>query len=317
MLNTEPDTPLHVAVGVMVDSQDNILIALRSKIAHQGNLWEFPGGKVETNETVEQALERELKEELGITVKTSIPLIKINHHYPDLWVLLDVWLVKTYQGEAYGREGQVVKWVNRQQLTDFCFPTANQPIIKALQLPAEYAILQDADPATLQVNLTQLLNKGIKLIQARFKTLSDRAIIDFFQWAKPLCQQYHADLLINSAVKFTEQLNVAGIHLTANDCLALNDRPPHYHWVIASCHNQQELLHAEKIAVDAAVLAPVCQTQTHPTALPLGWQQFQQQIAPVNLPVYALGGMQRADLFKARQYGAQGIAGIRTFLDQG
>jgi len=316
MPNIEPDMPLHVAVGVIIDPEEHILIALRDKHAHQGGLWEFPGGKVEANETVQQALVRELQEELGIKVNAMSPLIKIKHHYTDLSVLLDVWMVDHYQGKPKGCEGQIIKQVKRQQLADFRFPEANQAIINAIQLPTEYAILSDAEPSTLRIHLIQLLNKGIKLIQARFKTLSEVAIIDFFQWAKPLCQQYQADLLINSRVSIADQLDTDGIHLTANDCLALDHRPPHYRWVIASCHNQQELLQAEKIAVDAAVLAPVCQTQTHPESLPLGWQQFQQQVELVNLPVYALGGMQRAFLSKARRHGGQGIAGISTFLEQ-
>lgn len=82
---------LHVAVGVIVGSDGKILIAKRPQTTHQGGLWEFPGGKVDTGESVQQALARELKEELAIDVITSEPLIQIRHHYPDKSVLLDVY----------------------------------------------------------------------------------------------------------------------------------------------------------------------------------------------------------------------------------
>jgi 8-oxo-dGTP diphosphatase len=77
---------LQVAVGVVKNATGQVLISLRDKALHQGGLWEFPGGKIEANETVEQALARELKEELDITVLATTLLITINHQYPDLAV---------------------------------------------------------------------------------------------------------------------------------------------------------------------------------------------------------------------------------------
>ena len=74
---------LQVAVGVIKNADGRILISLRDKSLHQGGLWEFPGGKIESGETPEQALARELNEELAITVIASTPLINIKHQYPD------------------------------------------------------------------------------------------------------------------------------------------------------------------------------------------------------------------------------------------
>ena len=91
MPNTEPKKIVHVAVGVIVDANQHILIALRPDNVHQGGLWEFPGGKVERNETVESALDRELFEELGLRVVSCEQLVKIQHDYTDKSVLLDVW----------------------------------------------------------------------------------------------------------------------------------------------------------------------------------------------------------------------------------
>lgn len=124
---------LHVAVGILTDAAGAILIARRPDHAHQGGLWEFPGGKVEADETVQRALERELCEELGITVQAAEPLLQVRHAYPDKDVLLDVWRVTAYHGEPHGREGQPLAWALPAQLADFAFPAADAPIIVQLK----------------------------------------------------------------------------------------------------------------------------------------------------------------------------------------
>jgi len=124
---------VHVAVGVIKNSRGEILIAKRAADAHQGGLWEFPGGKVEQGETVLDALKREFKEEVNITIESAEPLMKIEHNYGDKIVLLDIWRCEHFLGEAKGLEGQVVRWVSIAELSDYQFPEANQAIIKTLQ----------------------------------------------------------------------------------------------------------------------------------------------------------------------------------------
>ncbi len=305
---------LHVAVGVIKDKAGKVLISLRHNKAHQGGLWEFPGGKVEAGETVEQALRRELKEELDISVGLVRPLIQIKHQYTDLNVLLDVWTVTEFSGMAKGCEGQEFTWVSQQDLAKYSFPAANIPIITAIKLPSEYAILNTATEDILLNNLNQILKSGIKLIQARVKSLSTEQIESFINVALPLCKQNGAQLLLNSAVQNSDKLKVDGIHLTSKDLLALKQKPTAYSWVAASCHNQQEIVQAEKIGVDFIVIAPVLATSTHPETEPLGWDAFKLLVNQVNTPVFALGGMQKKHLNQARQAGAQGIAGITCFL---
>jgi 8-oxo-dGTP diphosphatase len=94
----------------------------------------------------------------------------------------------------------------------------------------------------------------------------------------------------------------------------LTTRPENCNWLAASCHTLEQLHHAESIGVDFVVLAPVLATQTHPGAASLGWEQFADLVAQVNVPVYALGGMTKSCLMAARQNGGQGIAAIRAFL---
>jgi 8-oxo-dGTP diphosphatase len=123
---------IHVAVGIIV-VKDKILVAQRSADVDQGGLWEFPGGKVEPGETVEQALKREMQEEIGITVVKASPLIQIQHAYPGKDVLLDVWKVEQFLGKPTICAGQtMLKWVRSTELTKLNIPAANHAIVKSI-----------------------------------------------------------------------------------------------------------------------------------------------------------------------------------------
>nr|GEY60322.1 arginine biosynthesis bifunctional protein ArgJ, chloroplastic [Tanacetum cinerariifolium] len=111
----------------------------RRAVYRSGGLWEFPGGKVEAGESVDAALARELHEELGISVTSARPLIKISHDYPDKQVLLDVWEVSSFTGEPHGVEGQPLAWVSQRELAEYDFPAANRPIVAAARLPGPLA----------------------------------------------------------------------------------------------------------------------------------------------------------------------------------
>jgi len=127
-----PVKRVHVVAGIVRDAQGRILISRRHEHLHQGGLWEFPGGKVEADESVRAALARELHEELALTVITAEPFQQIRHDYPDKSVLLDFWLVSEFEGVARGVEGQPVEWVGVAALRDYEFPAANVPIVDAL-----------------------------------------------------------------------------------------------------------------------------------------------------------------------------------------
>lgn len=123
---------VHVAVGVIV-RQQQVLLALRSNKQHQGGKWEFPGGKVEPDETVAQALTRELLEEVAINVTETSSFMQLEYAYPEKTVLLDIYLVTDFTGEPHGLEGQPLQWVNIADLSSMEFPDANQPIVERLQ----------------------------------------------------------------------------------------------------------------------------------------------------------------------------------------
>lgn len=124
---------VHVAVGVVLDGDRKVLITRRAPEAHQGGLWEFPGGKVEAGETVTVALTRELREELGIAIARTSALLEVHHDYGDKTVMLDVRVVWEYSGEARPLENQPMAWVAPQELTRYAFPAANRPIVAAVE----------------------------------------------------------------------------------------------------------------------------------------------------------------------------------------
>jgi len=123
---------VHVAVGVILDADRNILITRRAPDAHQGDLWEFPGGKIETGESLTEALARELREELGIVIGRTSALLEVRHDYGDKAVLLDVHVVWEFSGEARALEGQPMAWVAPTELSGYAFPDANKPIVAAV-----------------------------------------------------------------------------------------------------------------------------------------------------------------------------------------
>jgi 8-oxo-dGTP diphosphatase len=124
---------IHVLVGLLADSSGRFLISRRQAAQHMAGAWEFPGGKKRDDETRLEALNRELAEELGITVERAEPLLELVHDYPDRQVKLDVWLVREYRGEPAGLEGQPLRWVEVAALGEVGLLEADRPIVDALR----------------------------------------------------------------------------------------------------------------------------------------------------------------------------------------
>jgi len=315
------DEVIHVVAAVVRNPAGQVFIAKRPDDKHQGGLWEFPGGKVEQDETAEQALSRELHEEIGINITGCQPLITVRHDYPDKSVLLDVWQVVNFSGQAHGREGQPTKWVEPNALSDYAFPDANLPIIKACQLPDCYMITPEpaaGEMADFLSRLEQALQSGIRLVQLRAKKLDAETWQTHARAAIELCSRYDAFCILNASIDDTVALGAHGVHLNSQRLFDYSQRPVSNDiWLVASCHHEQDLEQARRIEADFVVLSPVKATASHPEATPLGWERFQAMVSNTNLPVYGLGGMHIDDLDDARRAGAQGIAAIRSLWPSG
>ncbi|MCW8948041.1 MAG: Nudix family hydrolase [Sedimenticola sp.] len=311
--------PIHVAVGVILNSEGKILLSRRPENAHQGGLWEFPGGKVERREDLSQALRREIREELGIEVITHQPLISITHAYPDKCVRLDVHRILRYAGIPLGMEGQPIEWASVDELDNYAMPAADRPICNALKLPDTYLITGDdpIDPTSFLRRLTVSLESGIQLVQLRAPGLDENAYCRLAEQAYPLCQQFGAKMLINAPVEYLGKIEADGIHLTSKQLGMHQERPVSAEkWLAASCHNKTELEQAVAIGVDFCVLSPVLETKSHLGVEPIGWDRFTNLLSEINIPVYALGGMGREQIWQALSSGGQGIAAISALWDK-
>jgi A/G-specific adenine glycosylase len=126
--------PHHViGVGIIERDADNkVLIALRPNNAMLGGLWEFPGGKKEENETIQQTVERELNEELGVEVKAYKEMMNFKHTYSHFSITMHAWHCKLLSGEPKPKESQEVRWVTKQELEEYPFPKANKVLTEKL-----------------------------------------------------------------------------------------------------------------------------------------------------------------------------------------
>lgn len=125
---------LLVVAAAIIDSKGRVLLAQRPKGKSMAGLWEFPGGKLESNESPEEALCRELHEELGITVekKDLIPFKFSSHAYQEFHLLMPLYLCNRWRGELTAREGQSLCWVEMRHLHDYPAPAADIPLFDAL-----------------------------------------------------------------------------------------------------------------------------------------------------------------------------------------
>ena len=305
---------IEVAAGILADAQGKVLLMRRLPGKHLAGLWEFPGGKIEPGETVEQALIRELDEELGVGVLAAEPLIALPWRYPEKSVCLHAWRVTAWRGEPRAREGHALRWTALRDMDVAGMPPADAPIVTALRLPPYYAI--SARDGCLPGSVCPGDTSGTQpdpLLQLRMPDANREEIRRAVQRALAAAASLGDRLLINHDIGLARELG-AGVHLKAAQLRALRERPlPRGAWVAASCHDAGELELAARLGVDFATLSPVCATASHPDLVPLGWEQFAHLVADARLPVYALGGVGPHDLDRARAAGAQGVAGIRAF----
>ena len=306
---------IHVAVAVIV-REGRVLIARRPDHVHQGGLLEFPGGKVEAGETVQQALVREILEETGLRVPVASlrPVIEIRHDYGDKRVFLDVWRTHDAIGDAEGREGQPIQWLPLEALRDHDFPVANRPIIRALQLPSWLAITGGYRAPADLVNQFQervsLARPPLAVLRA--PALNDQEYQAVARDLVAIGAEYGTSVVLHGGVDRVDLVpEAAGLHLPWREAELCDARSlPAEKWLGVSCHNEAEVAHALTVQADYITLGPVAATASHPGAAVMGWSVFRELAGAAGMPVYALGGLVSDDLEIAVRHGAQGIAGI-------
>ncbi|MEP6908583.1 MAG: Nudix family hydrolase [Pseudoxanthomonas sp.] len=304
---------IHVLAAVITDVRGHILLARRTDGRELAGLWEFPGGKREPGESPEQALIRELQEELGITVQVGAPLINVPQEYPDKRLHLDVRHVTAWTGTPRGIEGQALAWITPDKLERYAMPPADRPVVAALRQPDHYLVTPEPgdEHAAWLDRLDAALLAGVHRVQLRARNLhGQRQLRELAASAVALCRHRNAEVLINGDLELAQSLGV-GLHLRASQLLDFSARPVDAGTTLAaSCHDREDLLQAQALGCDFAVLGSVQPTASHPGVPVLGWDRFATLRESVSLPLYAIGGLSPADLPQARQHGAQGIAAI-------
>jgi len=309
---------IHVVAGVIRDPRGRILLARRTEGRDLAGLWEFPGGKVEPGESPEIALQRELREELGIRAIIGSPLISVPQQYPDKRLVLDVRDVRAYEGTPKGLDGQALVWTPPHQLGSYSMPPADRPVVAALRQPDRYLITPEPgtdDNAWLSA-LKRALDAGIRRVQLRMRDCQPGRWQQLAARAVGLCRDVGADVLINGDADLAASHD-CGLHLRSAQLherelsSAIDQHLQCGRLLAASCHTTRDLVQAQELGCGFVVLGPVQATASHPEVNGIGWDAFSQMREQVSLPIYALGGMQTEDIPTARANGAQGIAAVR------
>jgi len=308
-------TPIHVVAGVLRDTRGRILLARRTEGRDLAGAWEFPGGKVESGESPEQALKRELHEELGIDVGNAVPLISVPQRYSNKSIVLDVYTIHSYTGKPKGREKQALAWSPLEKLASYPMPPADRPVVAALTQPEALAITPEfhGEKQMFLSCIERQLDSGLRLIQLRTQSLSGNKLKELALDIRTQCQAHDATLYINEDIALAKSLDCP-VHLKSRQLMQADiEFQLAGHSFSASCHTIDDLSKAEELAATFVTLGPVRETKTHPEQKGIGWNTFEKLRNEVSLPIFALGGLVAEDLSLARKHGAQGIAGITGF----
>lgn len=294
-----------VAAAVIERPDGLFLLACRPEGKPYPGYWEFPGGKIEPGESPGEALVRELREELGIETREARAWITRTYVYTHATVRLHFFRVTKWDGEPQSLEGQAIAWQHplRPDVTPML--PANGPVLAALALPAVMVVSDaQASPDAWATALATLVARERVLVQLREKSMGQAAISALLASVQGIAGPARCPVVVNSDCG---QFAGAGVHLTSRALRSTASRPD-APWVGASCHTREDLDHAATLGVDYALLGHVRETASHPGEAPMGWEAFEALSRDRPMPIYAIGGLTRADLAEAKRRGAHGVA---------
>lgn len=309
---------IDVAVAVVFNTHGQVLWGCRPEGKPYAGYWEFPGGKVEPDETVWQALVRELKEELDITALEGGPWFRIEHDYEHANVRLHLYRVWRFDGSPKSLENQRFTWASLDSSDLSPILPATEPLLPKLAQPTVMALSNyEAGFEACAKRLEQGLSRATMPIYVQFreKTLKGDALIQAFEHCYGLCQKTGQVMLLNSDT----WINLA-VHLDALPCPLhltqahlLSGQFQGIQCAGASVHDTDSLHMAFDRGLSYAVLGAVKPTSSHPGQPGLGWQGFLDSALGARLPVFAIGGLAWGDMPDARRHGAHGIAMLSQF----
>lgn len=315
-VTSTPVTPAvlqDIAIGLLC-FEGQVLIGWRHATQHQGNKYEFPGGKCEANENPLAACRREVLEEVGVDVTHWRSIGQHEFDYGDVFLRLH-WFQASLNAAQVAQVKPMWQWHTREHLLNLPFPKANRAILARLQWPRHVKISASLASVDQLDQLKQLQPSGglmywrdnaihgIDEVQQQLSALSQEqlqhVVLNWAQWQQLPCHL---------------QAQLSTVHLKHSQLMQLQPSAlrPQLRYV-AACHDLASLQQAQYLGCDAVLLSPVKTTNTHPETTPLGWDAFATLAKNYALPIYALGGLSPDDLATAQSYGAYGVAGISNF----
>jgi len=309
-----------VVAGLITDARGRILLTRRTEGRDLAGRWEFPGGKREPGETSEQALVRELEEELGIRAEVGDWIIDVPQRYPDKRLRLEVRRIRSFKGTPRGHEGQAMVWVMPDKLGRYDMPPADKPVVGALLQPDRLLIPPApaaADDAAWLASLERALRDGIQRVVLSLPGTDDARRQALGMPAVALCKRHGAQVLVREDAALAASLGV-GLFLSGARLAELTERPLATGGLLgAACDTTECFAAAERLGCDFAVTeARTRGDETSPDhAKALDWADFERLREATSLPLYVAVGVDTTgsckgalELDEVRRHGGQGNA---------
>jgi 8-oxo-dGTP diphosphatase len=300
-----------VAVGVLRAPDGRVLLAQRKAGKVAAGYWELPGGKVEPGETPAQAASRELLEEVGVRVLELAPWRVYEHDFPAKRLRLHWFHVRSWSGEAHGREGQRLAWVDPAEPGVGPLLPSNELAITTLALPELVAVARVGHAPgaydELLARIPALVEDGLRLLIVRAPEFAPGQRVQLLRRLREFRRGTGLRLVLSGTALEARQAGACGLHSSAAALAGLTERPPARLWAV-SAHDARDLKRAHVLGADVAFVSPVLPTASHPESRALGWAGLRSLVAASPLPVYAQGGLGPGDVDTARAAGALGVA---------
>ena len=300
---------IECSIGIIKES-DKYLFSQRSKKPFL-DYFEFPGGKLEPNESSDQAIDREISEELGVRIVDKIKIGSLVHLYNNLKIKIHIYKINSYEGNILSREQQKLLYLNPLD-SYHNFIESTYRIINYISLPRYLHIISDKKSNPYSINRTRKYFNN--MIRLRSSGLSEDSYISQAKKIFETSSNKNAKLILDlKYIRSCQDIRYSGIHYTSNEIndIRTNIRIDKNITYSASCHNLKEIHIANQLNLDFILLSPVLSFKNDNP--PLGWTDFKLLSKEANMPVFALGGISKDDLKTCMANNGYGISGISKF----
>ena len=275
------------------------------------NYFEFPGGKIEGIETPEQCLIRECFEELGINVIKNNYNGKITHLYDDISVQLHIFEIIEYEGNIKPKEKQNLEYIDYFK-SQSLFLESTSRILNKIELKELFFVTPKL--STKDFRTLKIFDYDNSFIRLRSYDYSKSEYISLAKELSKFCIENKIQLIFDKKYSDSyENIHFNGIHYTSADLnnIRFNHIPQKRLTYSASCHNINDIYIANQYNLDFILLSPVKKSKYNQRIL--GWDNFKSLALIANMPVFALGGVNRTDLELCKSFSGYGVSGISNF----